>query len=338
MFLSTSDRKTLRVPSTHARRPPIKRTASTASLNEVADLNLPPDQQAIIRSADLSSDEEVNEMQDDDLHEGVDKDPFVVTPPPGSGSGMLIDTTPTASPTLPRSHYNSKAIPRRASARARSDSEEERDDAANNPFLASAKKSHPPREQQRKKASKTDPGRQKVSYVFRGKRITYDAPLESLFPVSDDDADCAHLANMKSGPRVLFPAPPTPVSKKSEQSPAKASSPSAFTVNQPRMELLQTPRRGPTTTNPAFQPVAAGLSHQPMMDGNKGESKPGGRADERAIPPTPASLPQKSKAQRQLERERLHGAMRGLHHGPGISHQMAGAGGGPKRYAPYPPR
>ena len=171
----------------------------------------------------------------------------------------------------------------------------------------------------------------------RGKRITYDAPLESLFPAEDEDDLLLLSSHAKSGPRVLFPSPPTPSSSTSSLPSSQNVSPPSSSVN--AQLLMQTPRRAPppaTYTTPAERITAA------LTSARQG-SKEGGEKREKApfIPPTPASLPQKSKAERNLERERLNGAMRGLQ-ASGQANAMAHRGESSemrgRRYAPYPPR
>jgi hypothetical protein len=158
----------------------------------------------------------------------------------------------------------------------------------------------------------------------RGKRITYDAPLESIFPAEDSDEEA--LPGMLSGPRVLFPAPATPSpapSLKLQNVSPPVNTQSASVRN---IELMQTPRR-----------QTASASAASSKAGPQGEVAGKGRQREepeqrRVIPPTPASLPQKSREQVQLERERFQSAMRGLQHGTAASSRNA------RRAAPYPPR
>lgn len=94
---------------------------------------------------------------------------------------------------------------------------------------------------------------------------------------------------------------------------------------------MQTPRRKaappPEFSTPAER-ISAALSKR--SNGEGGEKKDS-YDPASFIPPTPASLPQKSKAEREADRQRLQSQMRAaqsVHRGEG-SH---------RRYAPYPPR
>ena len=169
----------------------------------------------------------------------------------------------------------------------------------------------------------------------RGKRITYNAPIDSLFPAEDHE-DGIISANLKSGPRVLFPCPPTPAtSAKPLQPPANVSPPSSVPNT---TLLLQTPRRKPAPAPEFSTPaerIAAALSGDRKGEKRK-EYDPASY-----IPPTPASQPQKSKAEREIERERLQSAMRGLqasHAASAAAHRGESSEARHRRYAPYPPR
>jgi hypothetical protein len=168
----------------------------------------------------------------------------------------------------------------------------------------------------------------------RGKRITYNASIDSMFPAEYDN-DGVTAANYKSGPRVLFPYPPTPsASEKPLQPPTNVSPPT--TVPNATL-LMQTPRRKaapPAEFSTPAERIAAALSGD--RKGAKKEYDPASY-----IPPTPASLPQKSKAEREIERERLQGAMRGLqasHAASSAAHRGESSEARVRRYAPYPPR
>jgi hypothetical protein len=182
----------------------------------------------------------------------------------------------------------------------------------------------------------------------RGKRVTYDAPLDSLF---QDDEDEESSIRMRSGPRVLFPSPPTPAPAPPtavQSTPRKQAylSPEARTPIS--LHLMQTPRRQPHVV--ADSSNASDVTLVASSDA-RGNSKPEGDRKQAPIapfiPPTPASLPQKSQKsdeQRRLERERLQNAMSGIHAAHQAvhnAHRGEGAGAAQqrqRRYAPYPPR
>ena len=188
MFLSVADRSSLRVPSAHPRRPPIKRTASTASVSEVGELNLPPEEQARDRGEDVSSDDEEERERDQEMDMGMqedwvpeeEKDPFSATPPgSASRSGMFLDTTPSSSPTP----YRRPGKPAQSSSTGKDgldSDDEDRDDAANNPFFT-ARNGDPPRAptKRRKNEGPADASRQKVSYVLWA--IYLSSPIPQLY-------------------------------------------------------------------------------------------------------------------------------------------------------------
>lgn len=190
----------------------------------------------------------------------------------------------------------------------------------------------------------------------RGKRITYDAPLDSLF--QDDEDDEALNLHMKSGPRVLFPSPPTPApaASTSHTTPRKQANLSPEARPPISLHLMQTPRRqsalvasgsGSSDMTLVDSTPRVSLANKDKADGATGERKRPSKGEPIApfIPPTPASLPQKSQKteeQRQLERERLANAMSGIQAAHSAIHNAhrGGAGGqqGQRRYAAYPPR
>lgn len=106
---------------------------------------------------------------------------------------------------------------------------------------------------------------------------------------------------------------------------------------------MQTPRRQPvpvSSESGSSEATLVGTSSRGEyvkgQDGKKGPSEPIAPF----IPPTPASLPQKSQKseeQRQLERERLANAMKGIQ---AAHHAVNNAGARPRqnRYTPYAPR
>lgn len=193
----------------------------------------------------------------------------------------------------------------------------------------------------------------------RGKRITYDAPLEDLFPASDEsdseEGGGRRKKTYPSGPRILFPPKPAPASPPITGTASGNVSPDASGHSIiSKMELMQTPRRRP------LQLTEDGDELELQTPQQVGRRKDGAQADglemtfsakprERDaqpippphIPPTPASLPQKvkTKEQRSIERERLNGAMRGIQATAHAIHQAAtGSDRSARRYGPYPPR
>lgn len=343
-------------------RAPLKRTASTASVNaHVMDM-LNPNKQAeeIARlnghsrqgrsSSVLSSDsddgigtiEDWEIEQDSPAADGStsthcrveEKDPFTVTPHAYGSAMMLESAGPSSSPTLALKRQR-----RPAAARASDSGTDDMDDADNNPFLStSSGSSKTPRKA-------TADHKKKISYVFRGKRITYDAPLDSL--LQDDEDDEALNMCIKSGPRVLFPSPPTPAPappSKMEPLPAKQIVHSPESRPSVSLHLMQTPRRqthmlvDSNASDATF--VGSGSSRVSKGEADKHKDE---APTTSFIPPTPASLPQKSQKseeQRRLERERLQNAMSGIQ----AAHQAVNHAGSAaaqrkqKRYVPYPPR
>lgn len=165
---------------------------------------------------------------------------------------------------------------------------------------------------------------------------------------------------MKSGPRVLFPSPPTPAPASSSSSTIHATprkpinlSPEARpTVS---LHLMRTPRRQPHTVSGSGGTSDATLvaKSTPRVERHKANRDDGKDLEKHApiapfIPPTPASLPQKSQKseeQRRLEKERLQNAMSGIqaaHQAVHNAHRGADSASAhqqrQRRYAPYPPR
>ena len=205
--------------------------------------------------------------------------------------------------------------------------------------------------------------------ISRGKRITYNASLDAMYPTSDnddpEDAELQSRLKAQSGPRVLFPSPPTPVASTSMLPPHQVSPPSNRTASNPTALVMQTPvrKKAPAAagfSTPADRITAAlqsGAAERERVGAGakKDDGGFGRREKEREpaapfVPPTPASLPQKSKAERDsIERERLASAMRGIQAAHSRAAQAtsqqahahalpAGSAARRSRYAPYPPR
>ena len=145
--------------------------------------------------------------------------------------------------------------------------------------------------------------------LSRGKRITYDAPITSVFPPADsDDEELERTLGAKSGPRVLFPAhPPTPPSSSSHE--VQVTPPATMSIS----HMMQTPARSGKAKPSAF--VTPALPRVVGTGDADKASKPADKAPRRdIIPPTPASLPQTKPdpanrphlddARSRLERER----------------------------------
>ena len=184
-----------------------------------------------------------------------------------------------------------------------------------------------------------------------------------MYPASDnddpEDAELHSRLKAQSGPRILFPSPPTPVASTSMLPPHQVSPPSNRNASNPIALVMQTPVRKKASaaavefSTPADRITAAlqsGAAERAGAgakkdDGDIGRQERGPAAP--FIPPTPASLPQKSKAERDsIERERLASAMRGIQaahsraaHATSQAHALpTDSAARRSRYAPYPPR
>lgn len=162
--------------------------------------------------------------------------------------------------------------------------------------------------------------------LSRGKRITYDAPITSVFPPADsDDEELERTLGAKSGPRVLFPAhPPTPPSFSSRE--VQVTPPTTMSIS----HMMQTPARSGKPKPSAF--VTPALPRVVGTGDADKASKPADKAPRRdIIPPTPASLPQTKPdpanrphlddARSQLERERLNDAIQSLQNSAARQHR-----------------
>ncbi|KAL7009710.1 hypothetical protein EMMF5_000618 [Cystobasidiomycetes sp. EMM_F5] len=329
-----------------------------------------------------------------------DDDPFMLTnsaatttpttsSPTEPASRMLVDGSPPSSPTYAaagRQQAQQRGVKRKlpASTEGSADtgykmSEKARkqfDDEESNPFLvrpqtsaAGSAKSDGPR--------KTQDGNHKMSYVFRGKRITYEADISSLHPDLDsDEEELNRKLGVKSGPRVLFPAPPTPVASTSKRTTANVSPPCA-TSAAANAHLMQTPRRpgkkgvvsfvesSPVDTRfPAATPATTSRARSSAVEldvSRAGSQKRKVEQDDglsRGIPPTPASLPQPrlsemdkhviNPEQAQSMRESFINTMNAMHQSSVNQHRrrMSGMMSNPasdaarlaRRHAPYHPR